>query len=70
MNGDPKESIRYFGRVAAEWDNLRQSFFSESLREKAVGVAGVQPGKLAVDVGQVRVLSPKLSLTRASELLH
>jgi len=30
---------------------MRESFFSEAVREKALAVAGVQPGRLAVDVG-------------------
>jgi len=46
MNG--KE---YFDRVAGQWDELRASFFSEAVREKAFAVAKVQPGKLAADIG-------------------
>jgi len=30
---------------------MREGFFSEKVREKALAVAGVQPGRLAVDVG-------------------
>jgi len=41
----------YFEQVAGKWDQLRQGFFSETLREKAILEGGVQKGKLAVDVG-------------------
>ncbi|NIO37792.1 methyltransferase domain-containing protein [Candidatus Bathyarchaeota archaeon] len=41
----------YFEQVARKWDQLRQSFFSEALREKAILAGDVQKGKLAVDVG-------------------
>lgn len=45
------DSKRYFDNVAPEWDRMRQSFFSESLREKAISVAAVLPGKVAADIG-------------------
>ncbi|MDI6870790.1 MAG: class I SAM-dependent methyltransferase [Bacillota bacterium] len=41
----------YFDQVAAEWDSLRQSFFSDAVREKALAVAGVRAGELAADIG-------------------
>ncbi len=41
----------YFDQVAGQWDRMRQNFFSESVREKALAVAGVQPGQLAADIG-------------------
>jgi len=41
----------YFEEVAPQWDKMRQSFFSEAVREKALRVAGVQPGKIAADIG-------------------
>jgi ubiquinone/menaquinone biosynthesis C-methylase UbiE len=41
----------YFDTVASQWDAMRQSFFSENVREKAYRVAQVQPGKLAADLG-------------------
>jgi ubiquinone/menaquinone biosynthesis C-methylase UbiE len=46
MNGK-----QYFDDVADQWDELRASFFSESVREEAFAVAGVQPGRLAADIG-------------------
>lgn len=44
-------SKEYFDEVADEWDEMRESFFSEVVREKAYSVAGVQTGKLAADIG-------------------
>ena len=45
------ESRQYFDTVAPQWDNLRKGFFSEAVREKAFAVAGVEPGRLAADIG-------------------
>ena len=42
---------QYFDEVAPEWDRMRELFFSESVREKALAVAGVQRGKTAADIG-------------------
>lgn len=44
-------SKQYFEEVAHQWDSMRKSFFSESVREKAFTTAGVKPGKLAADIG-------------------
>lgn len=44
-------SKAYFEDVAAQWDKMRQSFFSENVREKAYHVARVEPGKIAADLG-------------------
>ena len=41
----------YFEKVADKWDRMRESFFSERVRKVAVEKAGVQPGKLAADIG-------------------
>ncbi|MEX2750835.1 MAG: class I SAM-dependent methyltransferase [Candidatus Freyarchaeota archaeon] len=41
----------YFEEVANQWDKMRQTFFSEVVREKAYVVAGVQKGKIAADIG-------------------
>lgn len=30
---------------------MRETFFSEAVREKSISIAGVQPGKLAADIG-------------------
>ncbi|WP_160673610.1 class I SAM-dependent methyltransferase [Clostridium sp. C8-1-8] len=45
------DSKIYFKEVAKEWDNMRQDFFSESVRDKAYEVADVKEGKLAADIG-------------------
>ncbi len=44
-------SESYFDKVARQWDGMRKAFFSENVREKALSVAGVEPGKVACDVG-------------------
>ncbi|WP_338025509.1 class I SAM-dependent methyltransferase [Clostridium yunnanense] len=41
----------YFKEVAKEWDNMRQEFFSESVRDKAYEVANVKEEELAADIG-------------------
>jgi ubiquinone/menaquinone biosynthesis C-methylase UbiE len=41
----------YFDQVAREWDKMRESFFSEAVREKAFSVAGLETGKMAADIG-------------------
>lgn len=44
-------SKEYFNNVANEWDTMRQSFFSESVREKIYQVAEVEKGRTAADLG-------------------
>ena len=44
-------SKTYFDQVAGEWDRMRQSFFSDRVRDCALDAAGVEPGRLAADVG-------------------
>jgi len=44
-------SRQYFDAVAHQWEKMRQAFFSEAVREKAISVADVKPGKLAADIG-------------------
>jgi arsenite methyltransferase len=41
----------YFDQVASRWDTMRQSFYSEQVREKTLAVAGVKRGAVAADVG-------------------
>ncbi len=41
----------YFEKVATQWDQMRESFFSEAVREKALSMADVQEGKVAADLG-------------------
>ena len=53
LEGDrqPMSSKEYFDEVASQWDEMRETFFSEAVRQKAYAVADVQPGKLAADIG-------------------
>jgi ubiquinone/menaquinone biosynthesis C-methylase UbiE len=44
-------SKKYFDEVAHRWDDMQQSFFSESVRQKAFSVARVKAGKIAADLG-------------------
>jgi ubiquinone/menaquinone biosynthesis C-methylase UbiE len=44
-------SKEYFDEVASQWDEMRQSFFSEAVRERAMSVAQVESGKVAADIG-------------------
>jgi ubiquinone/menaquinone biosynthesis C-methylase UbiE len=44
-------SKEYFDEVAKRWDEMRGAFFSDAVREKAIAVAGVQPGEMAADIG-------------------
>ncbi len=45
------KSKNYFDQVAREWDKMRESFFSEAVREKAFSIVGLQTGKIAADIG-------------------
>ena len=45
------ESRDYFDKVAPHWDRLRESFFSKTVRDKALSVANVHPGRIAADIG-------------------
>jgi len=44
-------SKKYFDEVAQEWDEMRKSFFSKTVRDKAFSIAGVQRYKIAADIG-------------------
>ena len=41
----------YFDRVAQDWDEMRENFFSDEVREEALSTAAVQKGKIAADIG-------------------
>lgn len=41
----------YFEKVAENWDNMRQSFFTVAVRDKAFEIAGIITGKVAADIG-------------------
>jgi ubiquinone/menaquinone biosynthesis C-methylase UbiE len=44
-------SKNYFDNVSNQWDTIRQTFFSDSIREKMCEVAQVKEGSTAVDIG-------------------
>lgn len=46
-----KGSKEYFDKVAGQWDGMRKTFFSESVREAAFKAACLEAGKLAADIG-------------------
>ena len=41
----------YFDRVAQDWDEMRENFFSDEVREEALSTLPVQKGKTAADIG-------------------
>lgn len=45
------EYKQYFDEVAQQWDKMRKSFFSETLRDKVFSTASIQKGKTAADIG-------------------
>lgn len=44
-------SKEYFDEVASSWDEMREGFFSDAAREKALSIARAQPGTVAADIG-------------------
>jgi len=44
-------SKAYFDALGGDWDRLRKELFPEVVREKALEIAGVERGTVAVDVG-------------------
>jgi ubiquinone/menaquinone biosynthesis C-methylase UbiE len=44
-------SKAYFDAVGGDWDRLREGFFSERVRERALELARVEPGQIAADLG-------------------
>lgn len=44
-------SKEYFEKVAVNWDNMRQNFFSVGVRDKAFQTAQIESGKVAADIG-------------------
>jgi ubiquinone/menaquinone biosynthesis C-methylase UbiE len=45
------DSKGYFEEVATQWDGMREAFFSDTVRQRAISVADVQPGTIAADIG-------------------
>jgi ubiquinone/menaquinone biosynthesis C-methylase UbiE len=47
-----KESSKeYFDSIGAGWDCLREHFFSDTVRDKALAAADVRKGRIAADLG-------------------
>lgn len=44
-------SKQYFEEVAPQWDEMRKTFFSEAVRNKAFCLADIQSNKIAADIG-------------------
>lgn len=44
-------SETYFNQVASKWDTMRESFFSDTVRDVAYQIAGITPGCIAADIG-------------------
>jgi len=44
-------SKQYFDQIAGQWDVMREGFFSDAVRRKAIAVAGVRAGQVAADIG-------------------
>lgn len=48
---EKRGSKGYFEKVAVDWDNMQESFFSNSARNKAFAIANLQSGDLIADIG-------------------
>ncbi len=46
-----QSSKGYFDRVATRWDQMRQSFYSDSVRDTAIATARARSGQSAADIG-------------------
>jgi len=44
-------SKEYFDAIGSGWDSLRESFFPDRVRDKALAAADVREGRLAADLG-------------------
>lgn len=51
LEGESMHERGYFDQIAPRWDDMRQTYFSERVRERALFEAQVQRRKLAADVG-------------------
>jgi arsenite methyltransferase len=49
--GNVISSKEYFENVASDWDQMREGFFPDSVRDAAYGLSGIQPGQIAADIG-------------------
>jgi C_GCAxxG_C_C family probable redox protein len=48
---EQRESKGYFEKVADQWDNMQESFFSDSARKKAFEIANIKSGDIIADIG-------------------
>lgn len=46
-----RNSKEYFDNVSGEWDRMRQGFFPEAVREKAISMAQATANETAIDLG-------------------
>ncbi len=46
-----QKSKAYFAEVAENWDEMRSGFFTETMRDAAIALAGLAPGDVVADVG-------------------
>lgn len=44
-------SKQYFEKVAHEWDHMRNSFFHENVRDRAIQEAHIERGSVVADIG-------------------
>ncbi len=47
----PVSSKEFFDRVARDWDEMREEYYSDEVRVGALAAAGVEKGKTAADIG-------------------
>jgi len=47
----PGDGSAYFDALGGEWDRLRENFYPDEVRDRAIEVAGVGPDRVAVDLG-------------------
>lgn len=59
----------YFDRVAGQWDEMRQGFFPDAVREAALAAAEVRPGHLAADIGAGSGFVTELLLARGLRVI-
>jgi ubiquinone/menaquinone biosynthesis C-methylase UbiE len=60
-----RDSKGYFAQVAGQWDDLRAGYFTEEMRDDAIGRVRLSPGAVVADVGTgtgfvARGLAPKV----------
>jgi arsenite methyltransferase len=51
MEPGGNESKRYFSEVASQWDELRAGFFTEEMRDDAIGRIRLPAGAVVADIG-------------------